>query len=234
MTGFIYEKDADNIVTITMDMPDQPVNTMNADYEKYMQETLDRLDGEIDDIAGIIFTSAKKTFFAGGDLKALLGVEEKDVPDFFAMVERQKGQLRHYETLGKPVVAAINGAAMGGGLEIALACHHRVAIDSPKVSVGLPEVTLGLMPGCGGVVRLVRLIGLEKAVPILTDGKPLKAAKAHALGIIDELASDHDDMMAKARAWIKANPESTQAFDQKGIRIPGGTAATPRNSPMIF
>lgn len=234
MTGFIYEKDTDNIVTITMDMPDQPVNTMNADYEKYMQETLDRLDGEIDDIAGIIFTSAKKTFFAGGDLKALLGVEEKDVPDFFAMVERQKGQLRHYETLGKPVVAAINGAAMGGGLEIALACHHRVAIDGPKVSVGLPEVTLGLMPGCGGVVRLVRLIGLEKALPILTDGKPLKAAKAQALGIIDELATDRDDMMAKARAWIKAHPESTQPFDQKGFRIPGGTAASPRNSPMLF
>ncbi len=202
MNGFLYQKDADNIVTITMDMPDQPVNTMNADYEKYMQETLDRLDRGIDDIAGIIFTSAKKTFFAGGDLKALLAVEEKDIPDFFAMVERQKAQLRRYETMGKPVVAAINGAAMGGGLEIALACHHRIAIDSPKVSMGLPEVTLGLMPGCGGVVRLVRLIGLEKSLPVLTEGKPMKAAQALALGIIDELASDQEDMLARARAWI--------------------------------
>ena len=129
-----------------MDMPGHPVNTMNAEYEKYMQETLDRLDSEIDEVAGIIFTSAKKTFFAGGDLKALLSVEEKDIPDFFEMVERQKGQLRRYETMGKPVVAAINGAAMGGGLEIALACHHRIAIDSPKVQLGLPEVTLGLCP----------------------------------------------------------------------------------------
>ena len=113
------------------------------------------------------------------------------------MVERQKGQLRRYETMGKPVVAAINGAAMGGGLEIALACHYRIAIDSPKVSVGLPEVTLGLMPGCGGVVRLVRLLGLEKSLPILTEGKPIKAAHAHALGIIDELASDQEDMLTR-------------------------------------
>jgi 3-hydroxyacyl-CoA dehydrogenase/enoyl-CoA hydratase/3-hydroxybutyryl-CoA epimerase len=234
MTGFIYEKDTDNIVTITMDMPGQPVNTMNADYETYMQETLERLDGEIDEVAGIIFTSAKKTFFAGGDLKALLSVEEKDIPAFFAMVERQKGQLRRYETMGKPVVAAINGAAMGGGLEIALACHHRIAIDSPKVQLGLPEVTLGLMPGCGGVVRLVRLIGLEKSLPILTEGKPVKAAKAHALGIVDELASDQDDMIAKARAWIKAHPESQQPFDQKGFKIPGGTATAPHNAGMLF
>ena len=155
MTGFIYEKDTDNIVTITMDMPGHPVNTMNAEYEKYMQEALDRLDREIDEVAGIIFTSAKKTFFAGGDLKALVSVEEKDIPDFFEMVERQKGQLRRYETMGKPVVAAINGAALGGGLEIALACHHRIAIDSPEVQLGLPEVTLGLSPGCGGIVRCV-------------------------------------------------------------------------------
>jgi len=234
MTGFNYEKDADNIVTITMDMPGQAVNTMSADYEKYMQETLDRLDGEIDEVAGIIFASAKKTFFAGGDLKALLSVEEKDIPGFFEMVERQKSQLRRYETMGKPVVAAINGAAMGGGLEIALACHHRIAIDSPKVQLGLPEVTLGLMPGCGGVVRLVRLIGLEKSLPILTEGKPVKAAKAHALGIVDELASDQDDMFAKARAWIKAHPESLQPFDQKGFKIPGGTATAPHNAGMLF
>lgn len=234
MTGFIYEKDTDNIVTITMDMPGHPVNTMNAEYEKYMQEALDRLDREIDEVAGIIFTSAKKTFFAGGDLKALVSVEDKDIPDFFEMVERQKGQLRRYETMGKPVVAAINGAALGGGLEIALACHHRIAIDSPEVQLGLPEVTLGLSPGCGGIVRLVRLIGLEKALPVLTEGKPMKAAKALEAGIVDELASDQEDMIGRARAWIKANPESIQAFDQKGFRIPGGTAATPRIAGMMF
>lgn len=234
MTGFIYEKDTDNIVTITMDMPDQPVNIMNADYERYMQATLDRLDGEIGEVAGIIFTSAKKTFFAGGDLKRLLAVEEKDVASFFAMVERQKGQLRHYETLGKPVVAAINGAAMGGGLEIALACHYRIAIDGPKVQIGLPEVTLGLMPGCGGVVRMVRLIGLEKSLPILTQGNPLKAVKAHELGIIDELVTDQDDMITKAKTWIKAHPESVQPFDQKSFSIPGGTAAAPSNTGMLF
>lgn len=234
MTGFKYAKDTDNIVTITMDMPGHPVNTMNAEYEKYMQETLDRLESEIAAVAGIIFTSAKKTFFAGGDLKALVAVEEKDIPDFFAMVERQKGQLRRYETMGKPVVAAINGAALGGGLEIALACHHRIAIDSPQVELGLPEVTLGLSPGCGGIVRLVRLIGLEKALPILTEGKPMKAAQALKAGIVDELASDQEDMLNKARAWIKAKPESKQAFDQKGFKIPGGTAATPNIAGMLF
>ena len=233
MTGFLYEKDADNIVTITMDMPGQAVNTMNADYEACMQETLDRLDSEIDDVAGIIITSAKKTFFAGGDLNKLAEVEKDDVAEFFAMVERQKGQLRHYETLGKPVVAAINGAAMGGGLEIALACHHRIAIDSPKVKLGLPEVTLGLMPGAGGVVRLVRMIGIEKALPYLTEGKTLGASKALSEGIIDELAGDQDDMIAKAKAWIKANPESVQPFDEKGYKIPGGTVANPKIAGMM-
>jgi 3-hydroxyacyl-CoA dehydrogenase/enoyl-CoA hydratase/3-hydroxybutyryl-CoA epimerase len=234
MTGFNYQKDADNIVTITMDMPGQPVNTMNAEYEAYMQETLDRLDSEIEEVAGIIFTSGKKTFFAGGDIKELVATEKEDVADFFELAERQKARLRHYETLGKPVVAAINGAALGGGLEIALACHYRIATDSPNVKLGLPEVTLGLLPGCGGIVRLVRMIGLEKAFPILTEGKPMTAAKAQAIGIVDELASDQDDMLAKARAWIKANPESTQAFDQKGYKIPGGTAASPHIAGMLF
>jgi 3-hydroxyacyl-CoA dehydrogenase/enoyl-CoA hydratase/3-hydroxybutyryl-CoA epimerase len=234
MTGFTYNKDADNIVTITMDMPDQPVNTMNTQYDIYMQETLDRLDSEIDEVAGIIFTSAKKTFFAGGDLKALVAVEEKDSAGFFELVEQRNSQIRRYETMGKPVVAAINGAAMGGGLEIALACHHRIAIDSPKVLLGLPEVTLGLLPGCGGIVRLGRLIGLEKSLPILTQGKPMKASKAKALGIVDELASDQEEMIAMAKAWIRANPESAQAFDQKGFKIPGGTAAAPHNGGLLF
>ncbi|MFB1033995.1 MAG: enoyl-CoA hydratase-related protein, partial [Sinobacterium sp.] len=139
MTGFNVDKDSDNIVTITMDMPGQSVNTMNQSYEVFMEETVARLEKEKDDIAGVVITSAKTTFFAGGDLTQLVKISEDKIEDFMASSTAIKGQLRRLETLGKPVVAAINGAALGGGYEICLACHYRVAIDDNKIQIGLPE-----------------------------------------------------------------------------------------------
>jgi 3-hydroxyacyl-CoA dehydrogenase / enoyl-CoA hydratase / 3-hydroxybutyryl-CoA epimerase len=228
-----YEKGPDDIVVLTMDMPGQSANTMNAVYREAMGQVIDRLEAERDAIAGVIISSAKKTFFAGGDLNELIKVGKADATDFYQMILRIKGQLRRLETLGKPVVAAINGAALGGGWEICLACHHRIALDSASVQLGLPEVTLGLLPGGGGVVRMVRLLGLEKALPYLLEGKKVRPQAALKAGLIDQLASGPEDLLAKARAWIVANPEARQPWDEKGYRIPGGTPSSPSVAQML-
>ncbi len=234
MTGtFSYQKDSDNIVTVTMDMAG-PVNAMNDEYLKLMGETVDRLEAEGDSIAGVIISSAKSSFFAGGDIKGMLTIEPGD--DERAMFETNlsiKAQLRRLEKLGKPVVAAINGAALGGGYEICLACHYRVAIDSKAVQVGLPEVSLGLLPGGGGVVRMVSKFGVERSIMPLLEGTRFNAQKALANGFIDELASDVNEMMVKAKAWIKANPEARNPWDVKGFKIPGGDLRKPAISQMI-
>lgn len=228
MTAVKFDKDQDNIVTLTIDVPGVSANIMNADYRAGMTAAVERLVAEKDEVAGIIITSAKKTFFAGGDLKELVKVTREDVQVFSDMLSSQiTGPLRTLETLGKPVVAAINGTALGGGWEICLACHHRVVIDSNKIQLGLPEVQLGLLPGGGGVVRMTRLLGLEAAFPLLMEGKQLRPQQALEAGLVHELAEDSEDMLAKARAFIQANPASAQPWDQRGYRMPGGKPQTP-------
>src|SRR3990167_3626805 len=194
-----YEKGQDNIVVLTMDMPGQSANTMNAVYREAMGKIVERLEAEKDSIAGVIVTSAKKTFFAGGDLNELIKVTKADAPVFYQMILNIKGQLRRLECLGKPVVAAINGAALGGG----------------------------------GVVRMVRLLGLEKALPYLAEGKKVRPDAALKAGLIHELASDKDDLLAKARAWIAANPAAKQPWDVAGYKIPGGTPSSPNVAQML-
>ena len=222
-----FEKDSDNIVTLTMDMPGQSANTMNGDFRSAILAIADRIEKEIDSISGVIYASAKKTFFAGGDLNELIKAQPEDAEEFFNMVQIIKAPLRKIETLGVPVVAAINGAALGGGFEICLASHYRVAINDKKLVVGLPEVTLGLLPGGGGVARMTRMLGLENALPLLMEGKQLKVEKALKAGLINEIADDAADMMAKAKAWIKATPKSQQPWDIKGYRMPGGLPSNP-------
>ncbi len=228
-----YEKGQDAIVVLTMDMPGQSANTMNAVYREAMAACVARLLAEKDSIAGVIITSAKKTFFAGGDLNELIKVGKPEAKAFYDMVLTLKAQLRSLETLGKPVVAAINGAALGGGWEICLSCHHRIAVDDASVQLGLPEVTLGLLPGGGGVVRMVRMLGIEKALPYLLEGKKVRPQQALQAGLIDELASDRDELLAKARAWILANPAAVQRWDVKGYQIPGGTPSNPKVAQML-
>lgn len=223
-----YEKDADGIVTLTLDDPTQSANTMNDLYGKSMAETVARLQAEKADIKGVIVTSAKKTFFAGGDLRTLIQAGPEHAQQFEAGVTEIKRQLRVLETLGKPVVAALNGTALGGGLEIALACHRRIALNNPKAEFGLPEVSLGLLPGGGGVVRITRMLGIQNGLMnVLLKGERMKPAKALSLGIIDELAETPEEMLAKAREWIKANPVSQQPWDKSGYKMPGGTPSTP-------
>ncbi|KAF1022464.1 MAG: Fatty acid oxidation complex subunit alpha [Pseudomonas sp.] len=228
-----YEKGQDRIVVLTLDMPGQSANTMNAAYREAMAAALARLEAEKDALAGVIITSAKKTFFAGGDLNELIQVDKAHARAFYDGVRVLKAQLRSLETLGKPVVAAINGAALGGGWEICLACHHRVALDHKAVQIGLPEVTLGLLPGGGGVVRMVRMLGLEKALPYLLEGKKITPQQALQAGLVGELAADRDELLAKSRAWILANPTARQPWDVKGYQIPGGTPSNPKVAQML-
>lgn len=227
MSAIHYNLGSDQILTLTIDMPGQSANTMNADFRAALTETVGNVRNDLDNIRGIIVTSAKKTFFAGGDLKELYKVTREDAGAFEEMVNGLKAEMRSLETSGKPIVAAINGSALGGGLEICLACHHRVVMDDDKIQLGLPEVTLGLLPGGGGTQRLPRMIGLEAAFPYLMEGKKVNPKAALKAGIVDELASSADEMMTKARAFIDANPKSQQPWDQKGFKFPGGAPHHP-------
>jgi 3-hydroxyacyl-CoA dehydrogenase/enoyl-CoA hydratase/3-hydroxybutyryl-CoA epimerase len=229
-----WESDGDGVVVLTMDDPDQGANTMNETFVRSLTSTVERLEAERDGITGVVITSAKKTFFAGGDLHLLSKTTKADAPRLIEESALLKGLLRRLETLGKPVVAAINGAALGGGLELALACHHRVALDVRGSEIGLPEVSLGLLPGGGGVVRTVRMFGLQKALmEVLLQGQRRKPAAALEIGLVDELAESPEAMLAAAKAWIAANPEPQQPWDVKGYKMPGGTPSTPKLAMML-
>lgn len=232
MSAIKYEKNADNIVILTLDSSGQSANTMNAEFRESLQEVSQKLKAETD-LKGIIFRSAKKTFFAGGDLDELIQVQPEHATEFFKMIEELKGDLRAIETLGVPVVAALNGTALGGGWEIALGCHYRIAINDPKTKFGLPEVTLGLLPGGGGIVRMVRLLGLQNAFPFLMEGKQFGVDKAESLGLVHDTAENEQELLDKAIAWVKANPKSQQPFDVKGYKIPGGDPKTPAVAQVL-
>ncbi|MGW4599649.1 3-hydroxyacyl-CoA dehydrogenase NAD-binding domain-containing protein [Streptomyces sp. NPDC004457] len=228
-TTIRWEQDDTGVVTLVLDDPNQSANTMNQAFRDSLAVIADRLEAERENIRGIILTSAKKTFFAGGDLRDLIRVTPETAQDLFDGGLAIKRNLRRIETLGKPVVAAINGAALGGGYELALACHHRVALDTPGTRIGCPEVTLGLLPGGGGVVRTVRLLGITDALlKVLLQGQQYNARRAQENGLVHEVAATPEELLAKARAFIDANPESQQPWDKPGYRIPGGTPASPK------
>jgi len=224
-----WERDADNVVTLTMDAPGQSANTMNRAFLEALGPVLDRLEAEKDDIAGVVVTSAKKTFFAGGDLNELIQARPEDASDIMARNVQIKALLRRLETFGKPVAAAINGAALGGGLEIALSCHYRVALDAKGSEIGFPEVTLGLLPGAGGVVRSVRLLGITDALlKVLLQGQRYKPDAARDNGLVHEVVATPEEMLAAAKSWVLANPEARQPWDVPGYRIPGGDPKNPK------
>ncbi|WP_158887031.1 3-hydroxyacyl-CoA dehydrogenase NAD-binding domain-containing protein [Amycolatopsis anabasis] len=224
-----WEQDADGIVVLTLDDPEQSANTMNADFRESLGVIVDRLESEKDSITGVVITSAKKTFFAGGNLNELIQAKPEHAAELTESTNAMKAQLRRLETLGKPVVSAINGAALGGGLEITLATHHRIVADVQGAVLGLPEVTLGLLPGGGGVVRTVRLLGIQSAVMnVLVQGQRHRPAKALELGLVHEVVGSVDELLPKAKEWIKANPEGgVQPWDQEKYKIPGGTPSNP-------
>ncbi len=220
--------DEAGIVTLTMDDPAHGANTMNQTYYDSLAATIDRLEAERDSLTGVILTSAKRTFFAGADLQEILAVGPDGAERLADEITRYKALLRRLETLGRPVVAAINGAALGGGLELALACHHRIALDARGSQIGFPEVSLGLLPGAGGIVRTVRMFGLQNALmEMLLQGQKRKPAAALEAGLVDEVVDTAEEMLARARQWIGENPGATQPWDVEKYRIPGGTPSTP-------
>lgn len=231
-TVITYDKDADGIVTLTVDDPNASANTMNTAFGESLAAVLDHLESEVDSVTGVIVASAKKTFFAGGDLKSLIAVGPADAQRLFDQVEGIKSLLRRLEKFDRPVVAAINGAALGGGLELALACNHRIAIDDNKTEIGFPEVTLGLLPGAGGVTRSVRKLGIAQAlVDWLLQGQRYKPAKAKEKGLIEQLVATREELLSAARQWLLDNKDNESArvapWDVKGYKIPGGTPSTP-------
>ena len=234
MSVFNYEKDQDGIVTITMDMTG-PVNAMNAEYKEAMNDAVNKLEKE-DGLTGVVIASAKKVFFAGGDLNDLVAAKPEQAEQIFNNGQELKGDLRRLEKLPVPVAAAINGAALGGGYELCLACNHRVAFNHKSVQIGLPECSLGLYPGGGGIVRLTKLIGVEKALPYILESKRLTPGKALAAGLIHQVVETIDELIPAAKAWILENKDNddaaVQPWDQKGFRIPGGAINSPKNAQM--
>ena len=220
-----WERDEDGIVVLTIDDPDNPVNTLNAAMRAALAETAERVHEQADDIVGVIVTSAKKTFFAGADLRELRSMTRDQAAEVAATISSMTASLRRLETLGKPVVAAIDGAALGGGLEIALACHHRIATDRPNIQIGFPEVTLGLLPGGGGVVRSVRMLGIMTALEVLIEGRRYTPAQALEIGLIDRLVATGDELLPAAKAWIQSAPQPGAPWDRPGFKIPGGDPA---------
>ena len=235
-TAVRYDRDADGIVTLTLDDPTASANTMTDFYRESMQRAVDRLYADLDsadgDVTGVVIASAKKTFFAGANLKAMVQATKADAPEIFAMGEAIKAGLRRLELFPRPVVAAINGAALGGGLEIALAANHRIAVDDRSIKIGLPESTLGLLPGGGGVTRVVRMLGLQSALmDVLMPGTQFDPQGALAKGLIDEVVATREELVPAAKAWIagvKDDPQAAQnPWDRAGYKMPGGTPKSP-------
>jgi 3-hydroxyacyl-CoA dehydrogenase/enoyl-CoA hydratase/3-hydroxybutyryl-CoA epimerase len=185
-------------------------------------------------VSGVVLVSAKKTFCVGADLRELRNVVPGETAETAEFLRAVKAALRRLEMVGRPVVAALSGAALGGGLEIALACHHRLVLDDPSIQIGLPEVSLGLLPGAGGVVRTVRMLGLRDALAnVLLEGTRYSPADAKAIGIVDELVARREDLFPAARAWIVAHPDAAQPWDREGYEMPGGKPAGTDLDPYL-
>lgn len=230
MSSIRYENH-DNIVHLIFDAPGS-ANVMNAAFQQDFIAASERVAGEAE-LRGVIFRSAKDMFFAGGDLDSLIKVQPADAEAFFSGVEALKAAMRKIETLGKPVVACINGAALGGGWELCLMSHQRIAVDDHKIKLGLPEVTLGLLPGAGGVIRMTRLLGLQNALPYLIEGKQFSPGEAVKLGLVHRLVESADELVGAATEWITENPNSRQPWDSAGYRFPGGLPSSPKLAPML-
>ncbi len=227
----------DGIATVTFDEPGSPVNTMCLQWQQDFSALVAQVLQDKQNIKGIVLTSAKTTFFAGADLKGVMRLKASDAGAAFTEVELVKKNMRTLETLGVPVVSCLGGAALGGGWEIALLGHHRIAIDDNKIQFGLPEVTLGLLPGASGVTKMTRHLGLMGAQPYLVEGKTFSPREAKGMGLVHDLVAPSDaagaEMKTRALAWIAANPKAQHPWEVKGYKVPGGLPSSPNVAPML-
>lgn len=217
-----FKIDADGVAMLTIDVKDKPMNVITPEFLSDLSASIERIRDERQVKAAVI-TSGKDTFMAGADLKGLVDTfdERTDAAQVYEFCRGYQQSLRALETCGKPVAAAINGTALGGGLELALACHYRVAAINPKSVLGLPEVQVGLLPGAGGTQRLPRLIGIEPALKLITEGRHVRHSEAVELGFVDKLVAA-GTVIDEARAWVLSAPDAVQPWDKKGFKVPGG------------
>ncbi|MFN0262444.1 FAD-dependent oxidoreductase [Tepidamorphus sp. 3E244] len=229
LKSFTFETDADGIALITWDMADKSMNVIDMSVMDELEQIVAKLRDD-EAINGAVFTSAKETFCAGADLTMLdallkqfrAGViedEQEANRRLFAESRRLSQIYRALETCGKPVAAAINGTALGGGLELCLACHHRVAAKSDKLKLGLPEVKVGLLPGAGGTQRVARMVQPADALQFLLQGRELRAAQAHAMGLVDTVVPA-DELLETAKAWIRDGGKPVAPWDAEGFKNP--------------
>jgi len=223
----------DGIATITFDEEGSPVNTMCAQWQTDLTEVTAQVVRDKEAIKGIMLASNKSTFFAGADLKGTMRLQPADAPQVFRGIEQTKKCFRTLETLGKPVVSCLNGTALGGGWEVALVGHYRVAVDNPKIQFGLPEITLGLIPGASGITKMTRLLGLMGAQPYILESKLFTPREALELGVVHELVSDAAALRPAALAWIEAHPQAQQPWDDKNYKMPDGTPSNPKIAGML-
>ncbi|MFK7981258.1 MAG: 3-hydroxyacyl-CoA dehydrogenase NAD-binding domain-containing protein [Saprospiraceae bacterium] len=228
-----YKKDTENIVTLTLDMEQRHENVVNHQMYQYFKPVLIHLQKEKakGTLKGIILTSGKKNFLEGGELEYLhTNIDPKEIYEHSLTLNKFFRALEHP---GVPVVAAINGSALGTGFEFALACHHRIVVNDSKIRLGHPEVTVGLMPGNGGITRLLWLLGLEKAYTVLTSGKKYRPQEALKVGIIDAIAPNQKVMLEQAKQWLLSKNEGRRPWDRIDGKIPGGTGNDPKVAQII-
>jgi 3-hydroxyacyl-CoA dehydrogenase/enoyl-CoA hydratase/3-hydroxybutyryl-CoA epimerase len=227
----------DGIATVTFDEPGSPVNTMCEQWQQDLSEVTAQVVKDKDAITGIVLASAKTTFFAGADLKGTMRLQASDAPRVFREIEQTKKNFRTLETLGKPVVSCLNGTALGGGWEVALIAHYRVAVDDPKIQFGLPEITLGLIPGASGITKMTRLLGLMGAQPYILESKLFAPREALELGLVHELVPDASALRPAALEWIAKHASAAapahQPWDDKNYKMPGGTPGNPKIDNML-
>ena len=229
--NFKVETDADGIALVTWDIPGRSMNVLDEPTLGELQEIVQQTSADAA-VKGVVVTSAKEAFSAGADLSMLEGMNRrygdvlKDKGEVAAnqmlFDESRKSSLvcRAIETSGKPWVAAINGLALGGGFELTLACHYRVAAENPKTRLGLPEVKVGLFPGAGGTQRVPRIVPPQDAMQLLLKGEAVNLARAKALKLIDAVVSSAD-LIKSAKEWIKAGGKALAPWDDKNFKLPG-------------
>ncbi len=229
-----YSVDADGIANLAIDVAGRPMNVLTPEFRSDLAACIDKVVGD-PAVRGAVVCSAKSSFMAGADIKDMVGAFDRGITarEASAFSWELHQLFRRMETCGKPLAAAINGVALGGGLELALACHYRVIEDGPKAGVGLPEVTIGLLPGAGGTQRVPRLIGIPEALRMITEGKQLAPADALKKGLVNEMAPAAE-IVERARQWILKGGEGVQPWDKKGFRIPGGAGQTSPAAAQAF